>query len=471
MCSNMVTTNPSKEYRTVDKEILKRLQTIFPRDRVSQNEVDLLTYAYDATKKQYLPQVVVWPETAEEIAALFKLATETHIPVYPRGAGTGMTGGALALRGGILFSLERMNKILELDEKNRLITAQAGVVLETLKQYAQQHGLFYPPDPSSKKTASLGGTLAECAGGLNCVKYGTTKDWVQSARVVLPTGEIVKLGTKARKNVVGYNFLQLFIGSEGTLGVFSEATLRLIPYPPHRATFIALFNAVNDSALAVQRMLESGTTPCALEFIDRVSLEAANSHVQDRTLPVVDALLLVEVDGFQQDEVGRDSHHLSEICREAGAHEITMADNKEERESLWDIRRSLSPSMYAKAPYKTNEDICVPIAEYPHLLKEAYAIAERHNVLTLCFGHAGDGNIHVNFMSHKEKDPDVEQAVDELFQAVVRLGGSISGEHGIGITKQPFLAYELGEKERSMIADLKHMFDPAHILNPDKIVL
>jgi glycolate oxidase len=469
--SILSSTPASQDYRPVDKAVMKRLATIFPQDRISNSEVDLFTYAYDATKKQYPPQVVVWPETAEEISALFSIANEYRIPVYPRGAGTGMTGGALALRGGILVSMERMDSIIEIDEKNRLVTVQPGVVLATLKTELQKKGLFYPPDPSSAKTATIGGTLAECAGGLNCVKYGTTKDWVQSIKAVLPTGEVIRAGTKARKNVVGYNLLQLIVGSEGTLAIITEATLRLIPYPPHRSTFVAQFDSVRNSANAVQSMLQSGVTPCALEFIDRISLEAAHSHVEDKTLPVCDALLLVEVDGFDLDEVKRDSHVLSKICADNGANEITLANSEEERQACWDIRRSLSPAMYAKAPYKTNEDICVPSSQFPTLLEKAYEIADRNHVLTLCFGHAGDGNIHVNFMSHKEKDPDVEKAVDELFQAVVALEGSISGEHGIGITKAPYLAYEMNEKERSLLVDIKKVFDPAGILNPDKIVV
>ncbi|MDX9752875.1 MAG: FAD-binding protein, partial [bacterium] len=408
------------EYRAVDLEVKKKIATILPSGRISDNEVDRITYAYDGTKKQFPPHVVVWPETDTEIAALLHLATDLRVPLYPRGAGTGMTGGALSLRGGILMSLERMDQILEIDEPNRFVTAQPGIVLGQLKSAVQKKGLFYPPDPSSAKTATLGGTLAECAGGLNCVKYGTTKDWVQSVKAALPTGEIIKAGTKARKNVVGYNMLQLLVGSEGTLAVITEATLRLIPYPPHRSTFIALFNSVLDSAKAVQKILQSGVTPCALEFIDRTSLEAANSHFAEKSLPVAEALFLIEVDGFEPQKLQEDSRLLAEICRECGAYEITLANSPAEREACWDIRRSLSPAMYAKAPFKTNEDICVPIAAYPEMLKEAYAIADKYNVITLCFGHVGDGNLHVNFMSHQEKDPDVDKAVEELFQVTVR---------------------------------------------------
>ncbi|MEW6237912.1 MAG: FAD-binding oxidoreductase [Candidatus Omnitrophota bacterium] len=462
---------PDHSNKPLDKAFIKILRGLFPSERLSADPVDLLTYSYDATKKEYLPQMVVWAENAEEISALLRAACEYQVPVYPRGGGTGLSGGALATHGGVLLSMERMDKILNLDEENRLLTAQPGVPLGVLKAAAQKRGLFYPPDPSSAKTASLGGTLAECAGGLNCVKYGTTKDWIQSIQAVLPTGEIVKAGTKARKNVVGYNLLQLLIGSEGTLAVITEATVRLIPNPSAHSAFAALFDSIDDSSQAVQAILKSGVTPCALEFIDRQCLEAANEYVQDRRIPIAEALLLVETDGFDELLVGQDARALADICRQQGASEIRPAQTEEERQALWDIRRSLSPAMYAKAPFKTNEDVCVPVSAYPLLMQKAYEISERHRVMTLCFGHAGDGNIHVNFMSRLENDPSVIAAVKDLFRAVVDMGGSISGEHGIGIAKAPYISFELGECERKLITDIKRLFDPHNILNPEKIVV
>ncbi len=461
---------PGKSAAGLDAQFVKTLYKIFSSERVSTEPVDCLTYSYDATKKEYPPQAVVWPTTAHEIANLLKAANEYKVPLYPRGGGTGLTGGALATHGGILVSMERMAEVLELDEENRLITAQPGIPLGELKSLVQEKGLFYPPDPSSAKSASLGGTLAECAGGLNCVKYGTTKDWVQSIEAVLPTGEIIHVGTKARKSVVGYNLLQLIIGSEGTLAFITKATLRLIPYPEHRETFIALFDTVKDSSYAVRSILSSGVVPCALEFIDRKCLEAGNEYAQKHTIPIAEALLIVECDGYNKSDVEKDLEVLMQSCREQGATSIQQAHNEQERINLWAIRKTLSPAMYTKAPFKTNEDVCVPIASYPDLMERAYEISQKHNVLTLCFGHAGDGNIHVNFMSHKEKDPDVEVAVHELFQSVVDMGGSISGEHGIGIMKLPYLHLELGERERQLLKDIKYLFDPNLILNPEKII-
>ncbi len=454
----------------LQKPLLQELHRVFPKTRISDDPIDLMTYAYDATHHQYPPQVVVWPETAQEISAVMKLACIYKTPVYPRGGGTGQTGGALALEGGILLSMERMASIRKIDTENRLVTAQAGIPLGDLKLAVQKEGLFYPPDPSSAKTATLGGTLAECAGGLNCVKYGITKDWIQSVEAVLPTGEIIHLGSKARKNVVSFNLVQLLIASEGILAVITEATLRLIPYPAHRSTFIALFGSATDSAQAVRAILGSGTLPCALEFIDRLSLEAANAHNPEAGLPIAEALLLIETDGMNPGDVQEDKQNLIDICRSKGAVSITEAGNNQERERLWDIRRSLSPAMFAKAPFKTNEDICVPIASFPTIVNKAYQIGEKYGIFTLCFGHAGDGNLHVNFMSHNERDPQVEKAVEELFRETVALEGSISGEHGIGITKAPYLSYEMGEREQQLLLDIKRVFDPHNILNPGKIV-
>jgi glycolate oxidase subunit GlcD len=458
-------------YHPVDAAVLKRLREIFPKDRISNEPVDLMTYSYDATRKEYAPQVVIWPETAQEISDLMKVACNYRLPVYPRGGGTGLTGGALAVEGGIVLSLERMVKIGEIDEQNRLVTAQCGIPLAELKTAVQKKNLFYPPDPSSAKSATLGGTLAECAGGLNCVKYGTTKDWVMSAVAVMPTGEIIHVGSKARKSVVGYNLLQLLIGSEGTLAILTDATLRLIPYPKFRKSFYALYDSVMASAIAVQAMLQSGVTPSALEFIDRISLEAANNYVKDKQIPVAEALLLVETDGYDEQSMNEDLQILLELCKEKSASAIREAQTEEERASLWFIRKSLSPAMYAMAAFKANEDICVPISEFPAMLEEAYAISKRHNVITLCFGHAGDGNLHVNFMSNQEHDDDVEAAVNDLFRATVAHGGSISGEHGIGITKAPYLSYEMGERELRLLVQIKELFDPVGILNPSKIVM
>lgn len=465
-----MSTQPSYEHHPgLPAGLRKQLTELFGAERFSDSPEDLLTYAFDATRKQYLPHAVVWPETAAEIAELMRLASHEGIPIVPRGGGSGLSGGSLSVTGGILLSMERMNAILEIDAANRLVRTQTGTTLLHLKDELIHHNLFYPPDPSSAKTALLGGTLANCAGGLNCVKYGTTKDYVQALEVVLPTGEIMHLGSKARKNVVGYDLIPLFVGSEGTLGIITEATLRLLPYPPHRLAFLALYDSVSASLASVRNILASGITPSAIEYIDRRCLEAANHYVKDREMPVCDALLLIEVDGFEWNLIEKDQESLIDICRAGGAYQIEPARNEEERKAIWSVRKSLSPAMYTIAPFKTNEDICVPISEIEPTLNDAYAIGERHGLATLCFGHAGDGNIHVNYMSHREQDESAENAVGDLFAAVVRRQGSISGEHGIGITKAPYLNLELGPVEQRVMMDIKQRFDPNHILNPHKI--
>ncbi|MBZ0256984.1 FAD-binding oxidoreductase [bacterium] len=461
---------PTIAYHTINDDDVRALKHIFGPDRASKQPEDLLTYSFDATRQEYLPQAVVWAENEEEIGALMRLANERRFPVYPRGGGTGFTGGALPLKGGVVLSLERMSAITELDEANRFVSAQPGIALGELKTYLQSKGLFYPPDPSSAKTASLGGSLAECAGGLNCVKYGVTKDWVQSIRAVLPNGEIIKVGTKARKNVVGYNLLPLIIGSEGTLAIITEATLRLVPYPPRRQAFVALFDSVSAAMDAVQAILMSGVTPSALEFIDRRCLEAANRYLKDKQMPIAEALLLIECDGFDEQRIQDEISLLIQAANQCGAQEIHPAQSDEERMALWSIRKNLSPAMHAIAPFKTNEDICVPISEIQAILHEAYAIGEKYKIATLCFGHAGDGNLHVNFMTHNEHDPNIEAAVAELFHAAIQRNGSISGEHGIGVTKAPYLEMEMGTTVKNLLQDFKTMFDPNNILNPDKII-
>ena len=462
---------PTLSYNPISDDVMRALQAIFGPERASRQPEDLFTYSFDATRQEFPPQAVVWAESEEEICALMRLANQHRFPVYPRGGGTGFTGGALPVHGGVVLSLEHMDAIVELDEANRFVTAQSGIALGELKTHLLAKGLFYPPDPSSAKTATVGGSLAECAGGLNCVKYGVTKEWVQSLRAVLPNGEAVQIGTKARKNVVGYNLLPLLIGSEGTLAVITEATLRLVPYPPHRQAFVALFDSVAAAIESVQRILMSGVTPSALEFIDRRCLEAANQYLKDKRMPVADALLLIECDGFDPQRIQDEQDALIEVSKDCGAQEIHPAQTEEERMALWSIRKNLSPAMHAIAPFKTNEDICVPISEIQGILNDAYAIGDKYKIATLCFGHAGDGNLHVNFMTHNEHDPNIEAAVAELFQATIKRQGSISGEHGIGVTKAPYLEMEVGTAVKNMFIELKKMFDPNNILNPDKIAV
>ncbi|MFH1738180.1 MAG: FAD-linked oxidase C-terminal domain-containing protein [bacterium] len=454
----------------ITQELATELRSFLGAEGISTDELDLVTYAYDATRKNYPPWAVVWPTETAQVSRIMRIATRERIPVYPRGSGSGMTGGALPTQGGIVLSLERMNRIIKIDTANRTVTAQPGVFLGELKSAVQEKGLFYPPDPSSAKIASLGGTLAECAGGLNCVKYGTTKDYIMSVEAVLPDGDVIHLGSRARKNVSGYNLLQLLVGSEGTLAIITQATVRLVPYPPYRSTFLAVFDSVEKAGQAVVSVLNGPVVPSALEFMDRVSLECVSAYMSVDTIPIAEAVLLGEVDGFTPDAVSRDAKTVGEICQQGGARTVQQASDRNDRESLWELRRNLSPSMHKKARVKQNEDISVPLAEFPGLLRDVYEIAARHGVTVICFGHAGDGNLHVNFMSDTEDDPAVHRGIVDVFKRTVDLGGSISGEHGIGITKAEFLPLEWGERELGLIRDVKKVFDPLDVLNPGKIL-
>ncbi|HOE13037.1 MAG TPA: FAD-linked oxidase C-terminal domain-containing protein [bacterium] len=453
----------------INRGLEEEFRSFLGPEGISTDKMDLVTYGYDATRKSYSPCAVVWPVETAQVARIFRIASREGIPVYPRGSGSGMTGGALPVSGGIVLALERMIRILEIDTANRTVTAQPGIFLGDLKKAVQEKGLFYPPDPSSAKVASLGGTLAESSGGLNCVKYGTTKDYVLAVEAVLPDGEIIRLGSKSRKSVSGYNLLQLLIGSEGTLAVITEATLRLVPFPEHRCTFLSRFGSIKDAGKAVLDILNGPVVPSALEFMDRMSLECVDAYMGREQIAPCEAVLLVEADGFDPDTVLRDAQTMEEICRRSGAETVQRATEPEDRESLWEIRRNLSPSMYQKAPFKFNEDISVPVAEFPAVLQEVYQIGAKHGVPVICFGHAGDGNIHVNFMCHTENDPAAHRGIEETFGLAIAHGGTLSGEHGIGITKSEFLPLEWGEREIELMRNVKRLFDPQNILNPGKI--
>lgn len=454
---------------STSNEILEKLRAALGPENMSADDVDRISYGYDATRRDAQCSAVVWPRTIEQISTIMRLASEHHVPVVPRGSGSGLSGGALPIQGGWVMSLERMNRILEIDTANRTVTSEPGIRLNDLKEAVQAEGLFYPPDPASAKIASLGGTLAECAGGLNCVKYGTTKDWVMEVKAVLPTGEVIRLGSRSRKCVSGYNLLQLLIGSEGTLATIGEATLRLIPYPAHRRTFTATFDSHEQASDAVLRILSGPITPCALEYIDRNSLECVCDYLGPGSMPIVEALILGEVDGFSVEDIDADLAAVTESLNAAGATEIRSAATEEDREQLWSVRRSLSPAMFAKGRIKVNEDVAVPISEFPVVLHEAYKIAAKHNVIVICFGHAGDGNMHVNLMSDVEHDPAVIAATREVFECAVSHGGTITGEHGVGTLKADYLELEWGPVEIGLLKKVKEVFDPAGILNPGKI--
>jgi glycolate oxidase len=440
---------------------------------VKTDEASRTTYGTDALKRGRPADIVVFPGNTEEVAAVVRLCAERRIPIVPRGGGTGYTGGSVPSHGGVVVSLERMNRILEIDEANLLAVVQPNVVTGDLQDAVEKVGLFYPPDPASLRQSVIGGNVAECAGGPRAFKYGTTKRYVLGLEVVLPTGEIIETGGKVVKNVVGYDLTQLLVGSEGTLAIITKIILRLVPKPPVQQTLRATFQTVESAADAVVNIIRERVVPAALELIDGDSLEAVARNLDVRSLAPegTEALLLLEVDGTPE-AVAEEAARVEQACRAAGATEVLRAGDEAERQELWRVRRELSMSLKTIASLKLNHDVVVPKGRIPALFALVRDIRERFGLRIPCFGHAGDGNIHVNIMVDRDNAEEVaraHQAERELFAGVVALEGSISGEHGIGFAKAPFLAMELSADEIALMKRVKRAFDPDGILNPGKV--
>lgn len=428
-------------------------------------------YSYDATGKAFLPDAVAFPRDAEEVRRTVLLANELGFPVVPRGAGTGFSGGAVPVRGGVVLSTERMDRILSIDEENFVAVVEPGVVTETLKEAVKRKGLFYPPDPASLKVCTIGGNIAECAGGMSALKYGVTRDYVLGLEAVLGTGELVRTGVYTAKGVVGYDLTRLLVGSEGTLGIVTRATLRLIPHPEKVATILAFFRTNVEGSRAVGAILGERIVPCALELMDRTAIDCV---VEGSDLSVPEGAgcaLLVEVDGGEQ-AVARDAVRVESVCSRLGALEARRAVDAAAREDLWRLRRSISPSLRKVNPVKINQDIVVPRSRLPDMLAFLQDLAGRTGLRIVNFGHAGDGNVHVNVMisgTDEEERARADGAVAEIFRTTLALGGTISGEHGVGIAKAPFLEMEVGPLGVSVMKRVKRCFDPNGILNPGKI--
>ena len=430
-------------------------------------------YGTDALKRGAPADVVVLPSSTREVADVVRVCAERGMPMVPRGGGTGYTGGSVPTHGGVVLSLERMNRILEIDEANLVAVVEPNVVTGDLQDAVERVGLFYPPDPASLRQSVIGGNVAECAGGPRAFKYGTTKRYVLGLEAVLPTGEIVRTGGKAVKNVVGYDLTQLLVGSEGTLAIITQIILRLVPKPPKQATLRATFPDVESSVAAVTSIIRAGVVPAALELIDGDSLEAVARNLNVRSLAPegTAALLLLEVDGIPE-AIEEEAARVEHACRAAGATEVLRARDEQERQELWRVRRELSLSLKMIASLKLTHDVVVPKGRIPELFALVRDLRQRFRLRIPCFGHAGDGNIHVNIMVDKD-DADAiaraHRAEEMLFAGVVALEGSISGEHGIGFAKARFLALELSDEEIALMKRIKKAFDPQGILNPGKI--
>jgi glycolate oxidase len=452
------------------QEFTAALRGTVGAEQVLDATSDVSPYAADALGIGSPPDVVVIPGSTAEIASVARLCDVHRVPLVVRGAGTGYTGGAVPTRGGVVLSMERLNRIREIDETNLLAVVEPNVITADLQRAVEAVGLFYPPDPASLETSSIGGNVAECAGGPRAFKYGTTKRYVLALEAVLPTGEIVTTGSKAVKNVVGYDLTQLLVGSEGTLAIITGITLRLIPKPPARATLTAGFSGIRDAVAAVTALLARRVVPAAIELIDADSLRAATTYA-GRRIASGDTLLIVECDGTPaavEEEIGR----VAAACQEAGALEVRRAASDAERDELWAVRRQVSLALRATGLLKINHDVVVPRGRVPELFEAVDEIRRRYRLQIASFGHAGDGNIHVNLMVDRANPDELARAKSaerDLFARVVALEGSISGEHGIGFAKAPYLGMELSPTAIALMQRVKAAFDPHGILNPGKI--
>ncbi|MBI5236021.1 MAG: FAD-binding protein [Deltaproteobacteria bacterium] len=450
--------------------VKKELQRIVGVEHASFSKEALLCYAYDATNIRKMPDAVVFPKNAEEVSLILKMANAERFPVVPRGAGSGFTGGSVPVDGGVVLSTERMREIHSIDEANLTATVAPGVITWELQQEVEKRGLFYPPDPTSLNFSTIGGNIAENAGGPRAVKYGVTRDYVLGLEVVLPTGEIINTGVKTAKGVVGYDLTRLIVGSEGTLGVVTKAVLRLIPLPESTRTLLAVFPELADAASAVSGIIKARITPSTLEIVDSISIRCVEEYA-NVGLPKAGSFLIIEVDGTVEG-TSKEADEVRRVCLENRASSVDEAVDKKEARNLWKARRAISASLFRIKPNKINEDVVVPRSEIPALVSGISGIAQRRGLLIACFGHAGDGNIHVNIMydGKDAKESEVaHETVGEVFKLTLSLGGTISGEHGVGITKAPYLAMELGSDAISLMKRIKANFDPNGILNPGKV--
>jgi len=455
----------------LSQNIAKELNNIAGKENITTSREDLICYSYDATNQKFLPDAVVFPKSAEEISLILKLANREAFPVIPRGAGSGFSGGSLPVEGGVVVSLERMNKILKIDTDNLIAIVEPGVVTGDFQEEAENMGLFYPPDPSSLKFCTIGGNIAECAGGPRAVKYGVTKDYVLGLEVVLPTGEIINTGVQTAKGVVGYDLTKLIVGSEGTLGIVTKAVLKLLPLPEATKTMFAVFSDMRDAANTVSKIISSKIIPSTLEFMDKESIGCVAGYLPPDLSGSIEAALLIEVDG-DKDLIEKEALLIRGICMENSATDVRIAGNRQEAKALWQARRAISPSMAKLKPNKINEDIVVPRSKIPDAIMGTRDIARKYNIIIANFGHAGDGNIHVNVMIDKSNSNEFERgkkAVEDIFRLVLSLGGTISGEHGIGTAKMPYIGMELSPAAIDVMRRIKQVLDPKGVLNPGKI--
>ncbi|SJZ44804.1 FAD-binding oxidoreductase [Sediminibacterium ginsengisoli] len=460
----------------VTAEHLEFFKATIGEQYVLVDQESLTDYGHDETERlQYYPEVVLKPRTAEEIAAIMKCCNQFHIPVTPRGAGTGLSGGALPHLGGVLISSERMNSILSIDERNLQVITEPGVITEVLQNAVKEKGLFYPPDPSSRGSCFIGGNIAENSGGPKAVKYGVVKDYVLNLEVVLPTGEIIWTGANVLKNSTGYNLTQLLVGSEGTLGIVTKIVLKLIPHPQYDLLMLVPFASLEKASEAVSAIFRAGFVPSALELVEIDALKIVSTFVDSTAVPVNDdiaAHLIIEVDGNNMDVLMGEMEAISELLTQFDAGEIFFADDAQQKAELWKLRRRVAEAVKTTG-YTIEEDTVVPRAELPALIRGVKELGRQHGFHAVCYGHAGDGNLHIRInhptIKNSHGNAEMTAALTELFHLVKKLGGTISGEHGVGLIQKPYLDTVFQAANLRLMREIKKAFDPNNILNAGKI--
>jgi glycolate oxidase len=462
----------TREASVLTEAIVNELRAIVGEEGIHIGPAERLAYSYDGTFQQHIPDIAVSPQSTDEVSRVVQVAARERIPVVSRGAGTSLTGGTIPVGGGLVLNLARMNRILEIDTVNTVAVVEAGCVTAKLQAAVEKQGLFYPPDPASLNQSSIGGNAACNAGGPRCLKYGVTKDYIVGMTVVLADGRVVRLGGKLMKNVTGYQLMQLFIGSEGTLGVITELIVRLIPLPTARSTAAAVFGRLEDASRAVTAILAAGILPVTLEMLDHISINAVEDYVAMGLPREAEAMLILETDGSDERVTRAEIDRITAICRREGALRVDAAQTAAERDNLWQARRAISGALGRLRPNKLGEDIVVPRSEIPEMVRRVGRISEEIGLPIAVFGHAGDGNLHPNILFDRRIPGElerVEEAAKRIFHAALELGGTLSGEHGIGTLKREFLEEDLGPVAVEISRRIKDALDPLGILNPHKV--
>ena len=456
----------------IDSQHLKALTDIVGNENIYDDKAHMIAYSYDATRTRYEPDAVVFPRDEQDVSDILKYCNKHKLIITARGAGSGFTGGALPADGGIILAMEKhMNKILEIDTENMVAVVQPAVINMDLQKRAEAQGLFYPPDPASEEYSTLGGNVSENAGGMRAAKYGITKDFVMALRAVRANGDIIRAGKRTIKDVAGYNTAGILIASEGTLAILTELTLKLIPKPKYKKTYMGIFPSVDNAMNAVFKSLSAGANPVAMEFLDKLVIEALIEKLGVDLPKDAGAVLVGDVDGNVTQEVEFQLKTLEESFKENGATEFKIAKDEDEAKELWFARKNASQSITIFGNKKLNEDISVPRSMLPKALEEIYKIGDKYDFKVPCFGHAGDGNIHVNVMIDISQIDEGHKCIKEIFEMVVEMGGTLSGEHGIGTSKAPFMGIAFSDEEMQLFRDIKKAFDPNNILNPSKMGL